>query len=133
MFNYVMSKSISRVLYWIIIYLGQLLPIGSSDLPLGRDEPSLFKARSWSCSRWGLQSRKVASALVSSYLAFPSLPFRAVYFCCTFLGVASTGDYPAPLLYGARTFLVFTRLSDLLKSYYSLYLNGLQVNIKRSI
>ena len=45
---------------------------------------------------------------VSSYLAFPSLPrtlknghfrslsFGAVYFCCTFLGVASTGCYPAP-------------------------------------
>ena len=30
---------------------------------------------------------------VSSYLAFPSLPSErtAVYFCCTFLGVASTG------------------------------------------
>ena len=118
---YVSSKSISRVLYSIIIYLGPLLPGGSSDLPLGRDEPSLFKARSWSCSGWGLQSRKVASALVSSYLAFPSLPFRAVYFCCTILGVASTGYYPAPLLYGARTFLVFTRLSDLLEVHYNLF------------
>ena len=30
----------------------------------------------------------------------------AVYFCCTFLEVASTGRYPALLLCGARTFLV---------------------------
>ncbi len=30
----------------------------------------------------------------------------AVYFCCTVLGVASTGSYPAPLLCDARTFLV---------------------------
>ena len=34
---------------------------------------------------------------VSSYLAFPSLPGDpAVYFCCTFPGVASAGRYPAP-------------------------------------
>ena len=32
---------------------------------------------------------------VSSYLAFPSLPLKAaVYFCCTFPGVASGGRYP---------------------------------------
>jgi len=30
----------------------------------------------------------------------------AVYFCCTFLEVAFTGCYPAPLPCGARTFLV---------------------------
>ena len=56
-----------------------------------------------SCTRWGLQSGQVAMPLVSSYLAFP--PLRpsciaaervAVYLCCTFLGVASTGSYPAP-------------------------------------
>jgi len=31
------TKSISRVLYLMIIYLGRLLPIGSSDLPTGSD------------------------------------------------------------------------------------------------
>jgi len=63
--------------------------VGSEQLP--------FYAPTWSCSRWGLQSRKVASALVSSYLTFPPLPHKvAVYFCCTFLGVTSTGNYPAP-------------------------------------
>ena len=53
-----------------------------------------------SCTGWGLQSGQVAKPLVSSYLAFPPLrPANAgfaVYLCCTFLGVASTGCYPAP-------------------------------------
>ena len=56
--------------------------------------------------RVGFTSRLVADLRVSSYLAFPSLPLRAVFFCCTFLEVASTGRYPALLLCGARTFLV---------------------------
>ena len=46
------------------------------------------------CIGWGLQRVSVTGTRVSSYLAFPSLPGgepRAVYFCCTFLGVASTG------------------------------------------
>ena len=50
-----------------------------------------------SCTGWGLQNGQVAMPLVSSYLAFPSLPAkRAVSFCCTFLEVAFTGCYPAP-------------------------------------
>ncbi len=32
----------------------------------------------------------------SSHFVGPSLPQSAVYFCCTGLGVASTGRYPAP-------------------------------------
>ncbi len=32
----------------------------------------------------------------SSHFVGPSLPQSAVYFCCTGLGVASTGCYPAP-------------------------------------
>ncbi|EMS71765.1 hypothetical protein CTER_2237 [Ruminiclostridium cellobioparum subsp. termitidis CT1112] len=81
------------------------------------------------CSRWGLHSRQVTMPLVSSYLTFPSLPLRkrelkcqsgknhfniplpttgtAVYLCCTFLKVTFTGSYPAPLPYGARTFLMY--------------------------
>jgi len=40
----------------------------------------------------------VTKTAVSSYLAFPPLLpiWEAVYFCCTSLGVASTGRYPAP-------------------------------------
>ena len=92
----------------MVIYLGLMLPAGSSNLP--RDTTGRrFFVPTWSCSRWGLQSRAVACTLVSSYLAFPPLPSAkrmAVYFCCTILGVASTGYYPAPSPYGARTFLV---------------------------
>ena len=41
-------------------------------------------------------ARPVTEASVSSYLPFPSLQDKpAVCFCCTFLGVASTGRYPA--------------------------------------
>ncbi len=41
-------------------------------------------------------ARRVTAAPVSSYLPFPSLQQKAaVCFCCTFLGVASTGRYPA--------------------------------------
>ena len=40
----------------------------------------------------------VTRRAVVSYTTFPSLPMQAlaVYFCCTSLGVASTGRYPAP-------------------------------------
>lgn len=58
------------------------------------------------CFEWGLHSRYVTVALVSSYLTFPPSPKLAVYFCCTVLRVASTGSYPAPLPFEARTFLV---------------------------
>ena len=51
-------------------------------------------------------ARYVTIPAVSSYLAFSSLPLRAVIFCCTFLKVSLTGRYPASLLCGARTFLV---------------------------
>ena len=90
------TKSISRVLYLTIIYLGLLLPVGSSDTNGKRNGPPLDASQS--CSRWGLHSRKVANALVSSYLAFPPLPklVSAVYLCCTFLQVTLTGYYPAP-------------------------------------
>ena len=38
----------------------------------------------------------VTSRTVVSYTAFPPLPSKmAVYFCCTSLGVTSTGRYPA--------------------------------------
>lgn len=61
-----------------------------------------------SCTGRGLHERTVAIAFVGSYPTFPPLQRQAVavYFCCTFLEVAFTGRYPAPLLSGARTFLV---------------------------
>ena len=38
----------------------------------------------------------VTVGAVSSYLAFSTLPFRAVIFCCTFLKVTFTRRYLAP-------------------------------------
>jgi len=85
----------------VTIYLGRSLPKGSSDYKERGGPPFPNKVRVLSfqsCTGWGLQSGQVAMPLVSSYLAFPSLHRKtgAVSFCCTFLGVASTGYYPAP-------------------------------------
>ena len=69
--------------------------------------------------RVGFTPRLVANLRVSSYLAFPSLPLRAVVFCCTVLEVTFTGSYPAPLPYDARTFLNIScdRLANSLTQY----------------
>ena len=78
------------------IYLDLLLPTGSSDLPestTGRriDLCSVLLRMGFTCAL------PVTREAVSSYLAIPPLPVRrqAVYFCCTSLGVTSTGRYPA--------------------------------------
>ena len=56
----------------------------------------------------------VTSRTVVSYTAFPPLPLRsvAVYFCCTGLGVTSTGRYPAscPVKPGLSSPAVFRHL-----------------------
>ena len=95
----------SRVLSRVIICLGRLSPAASSDQPeaggprhrfcsvllrMGFTEPPLLPGERWS-------------------LTPPFHPYRpkpAVSFCCTFLGVASTGHYPLSLPCEARTFLV---------------------------
>gem|GEM_PF-6057187 len=67
------SKSISGVLYSIIIYLGCQLPDTSSDLTRERGgQPQCSSIRS--CSRWGLPSQTVTCLLVSSCLTVPPLP-----------------------------------------------------------
>ena len=105
LFTIYATKSISRVLYLTIIYLGLLLPAGSSDTTGKRGGQPHFASPS--CSRWGLHSRKVANALVSSYLAFPPLP-KASFGGISLLHFPSS--YPdwvlsSTLPYGARTFL----------------------------
>ena len=69
----------------------------------------------------------VTSRAVVSYTAFPPLPESvspAVYFCCTGLGVASTGRYPAscPVKPGLSSSAAFRRmqprLSVLLDAFY---------------
>ncbi len=78
----------------MIICLGRLLPAASSDLPEAGGPRHCF------CSvllRMGFTcALSVTRKAVVSYTALPPLPIKlAVYFCCTFLGVASTGRYPA--------------------------------------
>ena len=79
----------------MIIYLEWLLPVISSDLPKAGGPRQRF------CSvllRMGFTyALLVTKKAVVSYTALPTLPGHvpAVYFCCTFLGVASTGRYPA--------------------------------------
>jgi len=91
------SRPISRVLSRAVIYLGPTLPWASSDLTREKDGPPCASP-TWSCSGWGLPSRTVACALVRSYRTVSSLPAidGRFDFCGTFLGVASTGCYPAP-------------------------------------
>ena len=92
---YCVSKPISRVMSWVIIYLGHPLPNGSSGPPESTtgSRIAFFSAllqMEFTCAR------PVTRPAVVSYTAFPPLPAKpAVYFCCTGLGVASTGRYPA--------------------------------------
>ena len=61
-------------------------------------------------------ARSVTTTAVVSYTAFPPLPSikKAVYFCCTGLGVTSTGRYPAscplkPGLSSSAPFRLYSR------------------------
>ena len=103
-----------------------MLPPGSSDLPESR--------RATVCFLFGLASDGVYTAFsvtrqaVVSYTAFSPLPLRAVIFCCTFLGVTSTGRYPAscpakPGLSSSEPFRLFSRdyLAWLRKCYSSTF------------
>ena len=91
----------------MIIYLGLLLPAVSSDLPessSGELKRFLFGLASdgvYMCParyRAGGSLLHCLSTLTSSYRKHATGGFsayEAVYFCCTGLGVASTGRYPA--------------------------------------
>ena len=102
-FLYRASRKPSSV--YVTIYLGSALPRGSSDY--GERDGQPLNAPISILLRVGFTgTRRVSAPPVGSYPAFPSLPHNAaVYFCCTFLKVAFTGRYPAPLSCGARTFL----------------------------
>ncbi len=80
----------------MIIYPGLSLPTGSSDLPEA-DGPPYASLRS--CFGWGLHMPlPLPGRAVVSYTAPSTLTdlMSAVHFCCTVLGVTSTGCYPAP-------------------------------------
>ena len=123
------KQKISRVLYMTIIYLVRLSPAASSDLPestTGRRMAffSVLLRMEFTCAR------SVTTTAVVSYTAFPPLPSikKAVYFCCTGLGVTSTGRYPAscpakPGLSSSEPFRLFSRdyLAWLRKCYSSTF------------
>ena len=110
----------------MIICLGRLLPAASSDLPEAGGPRQRF------CSvllRMGFTyALSVTRKAVVSYTTLPPLPIGhaaalrqtetlqragwAVYFCCTFLGVASTGRYPAscPMKPGLSSPAVFRHM-----------------------
>ena len=127
------SKTVSRVMSRIIIYLGLLLPAASSDLPESR--PGKPVALCLVLLRMGFTcAPSVTRRAVVSYTAFPPLPGLprrekplsakggAVYFYCTGLGVASTGRYPAscPAKPGLSSPAVFPKETD--SRDYSFYL-----------
>ncbi len=97
-----LSSTISRVLSWMIIYLYCRLP-DSSHAAAWRDIPGDTTGRRIvSCFvllRMGFtQPPNVTAGAVVSYTAIPPLPqtnLRRFLFCCTSLGVTSTGRYPA--------------------------------------
>ena len=79
----------------IIIYLVASSPIHSSVLPKSTTGSRI--AFSWTCFGWGLHLPLLLPAARQS-LTLPFHPYQhmlAVYFCCTSLGVTSTGRYPA--------------------------------------
>ncbi len=84
------SRPVSRVLSSAVIYLGLPLPISSSDLRtnIPVKAPIVY---SYLASGGVYTASRVTEGAVSSCLAFSSLPFRAVIFCCTFLKVTFTG------------------------------------------
>ena len=104
------------------------MPKGSSDLPestTGRRIAfcSVLLRMEFTCAR------PVTRTAVVSYTAFPPLPWQAmaVYFCCTGLGVASTGRYPAscpvkPGLSSSEPFRLSSRdhLACLRKCYFNI-------------
>ena len=99
----------------MIICLGQPLPAGSSDPPESTTGSriafvSVLLRMEFTCAR------SVTTTAVVSYTAFLPLPSikKAVYFCCTGLGVTSTGRYPAscplkPGLSSSAPFRLYSR------------------------
>ena len=105
------SKPISRVLYLMVIYLGFLLPKSSCDIQKILAGSLMDFCLAPSGVYRDAFCRQKAGKLLPYLSILAEIPFllkkSAVYFCCTFLRVASTGCYPALLPCGARTFLMF--------------------------
>ena len=115
------------------IYLGLQFPTGSSDLPGEGASNSIFPLFGLAPGGVYLADR-VAPATGELLPHRFTLTSRRVQrrstLCCTFRRIAPPGSYPAPLLYGARTFLFATRtkrasgtLLNLLGEPHSLYVS----------
>ena len=116
------SRTVSRVLYLAVIYLGGPLPDRSSHL-LRTAGPAIcpptvllrieFTASDSLQPMGELLPRlsTLTSSTQGQALRRPLTRDEAVYLCCTFPEVAFGGRYPLSLPYGARTFLM-TALSS---------------------
>ena len=87
------SKSVSRVLYWTTIYLGHAF-LHASSHPLTAEQ-AMCHTRVLHQVGFTRQSGLPDCGELLPRL-FILTAFAAVFFCCTFLRVASTGSYPAP-------------------------------------
>ena len=99
-----MSRTVSRVMYQMIIYLDLTLPPDSSDLPESKDGQSTFLFGLASDGVYRAMS--VTSHAVVSYTAFPPLPAKAgglflLHFPGSHLHRTLSGILPCE----ARTFL----------------------------
>ncbi len=111
------SRTVSRVLYLAVIYLGGPLPDRSSHL-LRTAGPAIcpptvllrieFTASDSLQPMGELLPRlsTLTSSTQGQALRRPLTRDEAVYLCCTFPEVAFGGRYPLSLPYGARTFLM---------------------------
>ena len=104
-----MSKTVSRVLYLAVIYLGGLLPDRSSHLlrtagPASCSPAVLLRIEFTASDSLQPMGELLPRLSILTGWSEKSLP--AVYFCCTFPEVAFGGRYPLSLPCGARTFLM---------------------------
>ena len=129
------SKTISRVLYMTVIYLGGLSPDRSSHLledgpgrPLRPPTVLLRIEFTASDSFQPMGELLPRLSILTRHWPRRAGPIPAVYFCCTFPEVAFGGRYPLSLPCGARTFLM-TGLSALPRdclAYSPVYFTGEQ-------
>ena len=84
------SVTVSRVLYWTAIYPGRALPRGSSDCGERGGPPTCLHCILHQVGFTSRTSYQAAGELLPR-LSILTVLGTAVYFCCTFLGVASTG------------------------------------------
>ena len=99
-----MSRTVSRVMYQMIIYLDLTLPPDSRDLPESKDGQSTFLFGLASDGVYRAMS--VTSHAVVSYTAFPPLPAKAGgLFLLHFLGSHLHRTLSGILPCEARTFL----------------------------